>query len=104
MINTLMFTLKNGTTITVDRDETEFTNEPTDDPRKDRNLTMDWNDCYLWAINEHNVFGSKGYHIYDDYGIGEFKTLVREADVQFELEDDAPDQDYWVTIESLAIS
>lgn len=104
MINTLVFTLKKGTTITVDRNETDFTNEPADEPRKDRELTMDWSDCYLWAINEKCVFGPEGCHIYDDGAIEEFKALVRGADARFELEDDAPDEDCWVTIESLVIS
>ena len=104
MINTLVFTLKNGTTITVDRDNTDFTNEPADDPRQPGKLTMDWNGCYIWAINEKCVFGPEGCHIYDDEAIEEFKALIHGADVQFELEDDAPDEDYWVTIESLVIS
>ena len=104
MINTLVFTLKNGTTVTVDWDDANFTNEPADDPRKDRQLSMDWNNCYLWAINEKYVFGPNGCHIYDDEAIEEFKALVYGADAQFELEDDAPDEDYWVTIESLVIS
>ena len=108
-INTAVFTLKNGTTVTVDRDESDFLNEPSEEAGNPRELTMDWVGCYIWAINDCNIFGSNGFHLYDVDAIEEFKSLVQDAAVSFELEDDAPDDDdtdipYEVNIKGYSIS
>ena len=90
-INTLIFTLPNETTITVDRDITEY-------DIVDGKLTMDWNDCYLWAINDCNIFThmcDAGFYIDKEECIEEFKKLVENATINFDLEDDA-DEDYVV--------
>ena len=99
MINTLKFRLPGSdTVITVDRDETEYDITPSG------KLTMVWNSCYLWAINDYNIFGCNGLHITDMDAVNEFKRLVADAGAQLELEDDAPDSDYEVNILSYSIS
>lgn len=103
MINALKLRLKNGTSITVDRKESNITNEPAEDGLG-RDLTMEWRSCYLWAINDYNIFGEEGLYLNDPYSIDEFRKLVKEANVWFELEDDAPDEDYDVRILNLSIS
>lgn len=83
MINAVIFHLKDGSYITVDRDETEV------DVERDGIFSMDWNDCYVWNINDRNIFGDNGYHIYDVDAIEEFKALVSGVMAEFEIEDDA---------------
>ena len=95
-INNLVFTLPNGTSITVDRDETEHDIEGTE-------VFMTWNTCYLWAINDCNIFGAEGKYIKGAYELSEFKRLIQNATYHFELEDDVEDEDYRVTIEELTI-
>jgi hypothetical protein len=99
MINKAVFTLDNGTRISVDRDETDFVNEISEDGTT-RELTMDWDNCYLWDVNDRNIFcdeDGNGLYLYD-YALEEFKKLINGAKVEFELEDDAPDEDYEVKI------
>ena len=93
MVNTVTFELANGTAITVDREWTEY-----DINEIDGTYSMVWRGCYLWALNDWCIFGDKGHHISDDYSISEFTELVKEAKVSFDLEDDAEDEDYEVTI------
>ncbi len=84
MINTVTFYLKNGSYITVDRDETEV------DVDRDGTFDMTWKGCYLWNINDCNIFGDNGYHINDADAIEEFKSLVGNViTAEFEVEDDA---------------
>ena len=90
-INTCVFTLPNGTTLTVDRDETEY-------DIVDGKLKMVWNNVYLWAINDCNIFThmcDAGFYIEKEECIEEFKKLVENAKISFELESDA-DEDYTV--------
>ena len=94
-INTLVFTLPNGTQVKVDREETEHDFDG-------KELFMTWNDWYLWSINDCNVFGFDGKHIRGSYEIAEFKRLIQNATYTFELEDDV-DKDYSVTISELTI-
>ena len=94
-INTLVFTLPNGTQVKVDREETEHDFDGNE-------LFMTWNDCYLWSINDCNVFGFDGKHIKGSYEVAEFKRLIQNATYTFELEDDV-DNDYSVTISELTI-
>lgn len=88
-INTLKLMLPTGSTITVDRSMTQF-NVDGD------KLVMEWHGCYLWAIDDHNIFGAGGCH---DITANEFQDLTEGAYVFFELEDDV-DPDYFVTIEN----
>ena len=91
MVNTAKFRLKNGSVITIDRDETEYTVE-------DGKIDMLWRGCYLWAIDDFNITGDDAY-ITD---AKEFMALVNDAKLELELEDDA-DEDYWVHIEDMII-
>ena len=52
MVNTAIFHLKDGGTITIDRDETEYDVCPIDGG--EYNLSMLWRGCYLWAINSRS--------------------------------------------------
>lgn len=83
MINTVIFHLKDGSYITVDRDETEV------DVDRDGIFHMLWSGCYIWNINDRNIFGDNGYHIYDEDAIEEFKSLVSGVTAEFEVEGDA---------------
>lgn len=94
-INTLVFTLPNGTTIKVDRDNTLYDFEGEE-------LNMSWEGCYLWSINDCNLFGCEGKYIKGSYELSEFKRLIQNATYTFELEEDA-DEDYKVSIEEISI-
>lgn len=94
-INTLIFKLPNGTEITVDRDDTEYDIQGLD-------LTMVWRNCYLWAINDCNVFGFNGKYIKGNYERAEFKRLIERSTVSFMLEEDV-DEDYKVEILEMSI-
>ncbi len=83
MINTVVFLLKDGSYITVDRDETEL------DTDREGVFLMQWNNCYIWNICDRNIFGDKGYYITDENAIDEFKNLVAGVTAYFEIEDDA---------------
>jgi hypothetical protein len=63
---------------------------------------MEWKGCYLWAINDMNIFGDKGHHVYDD-SVEEFITLIKDATVEFEIEDDVW-EGYYVKIDSFSIT
>lgn len=91
-VNTVRFTLKNGSTLTIDRDSTEYT-------INDGVLSMVWNGCYLWALDDKNIFGDNGYHITDQYAVEELYKLLDDATMELELEDDA-DEDYFVNVTS----
>lgn len=88
-INTVKFVLPTGSTITVDRDETEFDINGSE-------LTMTWKHCYLWAIDGNNIF-TEGAYITDGAG---FEDLVANSKVIFELEEDCEDcaEDYEVNV------
>jgi hypothetical protein len=83
-INTATFTLRDGGTVTVDRDETEYTIE-------DGVLSMTWNNVYLWKIDGVNIVDESPY--LNDHFADFFSTATS---VELELEDDA-DEDYSVT-------
>jgi hypothetical protein len=84
--------LPSGGTITIDRDHTEFS-------VNGNRLTMTWYGCYLWAIDDHNIFGDYGCH---DINVEELKNAVMSgASIFFELEDDVDDSDYYVTLEEI---
>lgn len=84
MVNVARFELAGGGTLTIDRDETEYTIE-------DGNLSMLWRDCYIWEIN--GVSLEECLVINNDA----FEELMDGAKlIELELEDDA-DDDYEVT-------
>ena len=95
-INTLIFKLGDSTEIAVDRDETEYDIE-------NGRLFMTWNNCYLWSINNCNVFGCEGKYIKGNYELAEFKRLVQNASFTFELEEDVKDDDYDINILEITI-
>lgn len=84
MVNTAIFHLKQGGTITVDRGRTEYS-------ITNGILSMEWISCYIWAINGEKVFSEEVSVLSDN-----FAHLLEDAWVKFELEDDA-DDDYSVT-------
>lgn len=86
MINSLVFLLKDGSYLTVDRDET-CTNAVVEG----KYFSMIWKNCYLWSICDRNIFGDNGYRITDIDAINEFKELVAGVTAYFEIEDDAPE-------------
>lgn len=86
MINTAKFTLPNGDVLTIDRNSTEYSID------ENGNLEMEWDDCYLWAINGCHIFDGEAY--IDN--IFELSELLENSMLEFELEDDA-DEDYEVT-------
>ena len=89
-INTAKFVLPNGTTLTIDRTRTEWSivNQNTGE------LIMTWFCCYLWAINDNNIFTDEVYNLEAD----NFADLVADARVIFELEEDIEDEDYEVDV------
>ena len=85
-VNTAKFILPTGSTITVDRDNTEW-------DVQDGELTMVWRHCYIWAIDGNNIF-TEGAYITDG---ANFEDLVADAKIVLELEDDT-DEDYYVNV------
>ena len=97
-INTVNFVIKKDglrTKITIDRDSTEWT-------YNDGALSMRWNNCYLWAINDCHLFVTEDengthYGLYN-LDVEELRSLLDGAICYFELEDDAP-EDYQVIVQ-----
>ncbi len=87
-INTAKIKLKSGSVLTVDRDRTEYI-------MNNGVLYMKWYDCYLWAIDDRNIFNNNANLSY--LSGSEFSKLLNGALISFELEDDA-DKDYEVEI------
>ena len=87
MINTAEFVLPNNTALTIDRTQTEY------DIDENGILDMTWGGCYLWAVNGYTLFNDEAY-ITDYDG---FSALLKNADLNITLEDDA-DEDYEVSI------
>ncbi len=85
-INTAVFHLKNGGTLTLDRKETEYSVE-------DGRLTMLWRGVYIWAFNGEN-FALSGEVEPDTEAL---VNLLTGARIEIELEDDTPDSDYQIT-------
>lgn len=82
-VNVAKFHLKDGGTITIDRNETCFTIE-------NRQLTMEWSGIYIWDVNEWNIF---------DQIIEPSENLIfllKGSWVELELDSDA-DLDYEIT-------
>ena len=82
MVNTAVFHLRDGGTVTLDRDETDYCIE-------NGTLSMVWNNIYLWEINGV-CFGVPMYPAED------MSKLLEGSWVEQELEDDA-DADYIIT-------
>jgi hypothetical protein len=85
-INVAKFLLPTGSTITVDRTRTEW------DIDRD-NLTMTWYGCYLWAIDDNNIFTDEAY-ITDG---AMFEDLVADARILLLVDEDV-DEDYEVDV------
>lgn len=88
MINTAKLTLPDGNVLTIDRDNTEYSIE-------DGNICMNWDYCYLWSVNNIDMFMVKAY--LDDNE--ELISILNQGKLELELEDDA-DPDYMVEIET----
>ena len=78
-----IFHLKNGGTLTIDRCSTEYTIEGEE-------LTMEWHESYLWAINDITIFDNPTAFVNFDIA-----SLLEDGWVHFTLEEDA-DEDYKV--------
>lgn len=97
-VNALKVQLNSGSVLTLDRHNTEYS---ISDPDKagERSLDMEWMNCYLWAIDEENLWcGDKALIEEDCEKLFEGARLI-----ELELEDDA-DEDYYVSIEALSIN
>ena len=80
MINTIVFRLKTGEEVTVDRDYTGYNID------EDGNLGMTWKGCYFWDGNIAKYLTEK-----------DEKELTEAELVGVDIEDDA-DEDYYVVI------
>ena len=101
-LNKAVFTLKNGTTIGVDRHITGYT------PGFKAGDTFElmFHNFYLWDLNGFNIFtteGNGGFYLHDTYEKMEFAKLLKGAECAFEYEDEAPD-DYECQILSWEIA
>ena len=95
-VNTAIFRLANGTTVTVDRDETEA-------GVIDGILNMRWRGCYLCAINDFNIFDGLVPCYMSGDGAKEFEKMMEGASVSFDLDTDGADNDYFVECDSFTI-
>lgn len=82
MINTLVATTPDGTEYVFDRDMTEYS-------IKNGVLVMNWYGVYLWD-------GEEPTYIDIDIDSQAFRDVVTNAELSFELEEDA-EEDYRVT-------
>lgn len=82
MVNEAIFHLKTGGTLTLDRESTEYTIE-------DGNLSMEWFNIYLWAINDIAIFINEPTAFVNE----SIANLLEGSWVELILEDDA-DEDY----------
>ena len=80
-VNTANFTLKSGSVLTIDRKMTEYS-------VIDGRLEMDWYDCYLWAIDDENIFGDDEAILKDTDAVS--KLLSDAPRCELNIEDDAP--------------
>ena len=80
MINTAVFTMPNGTRLTIDRTETEYSFG------EYGHMHMTWKNCYLWAINDCCIFGDRLAYLDIERDLSE---LLCGSTLEFELEDDA---------------
>ena len=78
MVNTAHFRTKNGEEVVIDRDESSWT------INDDKTFSLEWRGCYLWDGEEAH---------YDIDGLLDGADLI-----ELEVEDDAPDADYMVTV------
>lgn len=92
MVNTAIFALKDGGTVTIDRGCTEYT-------IKDGRFRMMWGDCYLWRFNDVNIFNTPYYPDKEAF----VKLLKGATLLKLEAEDDA-DEDYEITDVQWSIS
>lgn len=83
MINTAVFHLVKGGTLTIDRDTTEYS-------IVGNKLTMTWSGIYIWEIN-----GEPFYLIPDEEQALRITGLLNGSWLEFTLEDDAG-KDYFV--------
>ena len=88
MINTAKLTLPDGNVLTIDRDNTEYSIE-------DGNICMNWDYCYLWAVNDIDMFMVNAYLDGDNK---ELISILNQGKLELELEDDA-DPDYVVEVD-----
>lgn len=97
MINTLKIQLNSGSVLTLDRHNTEYS---ISDSNKSGEylLNMKWTNCYLWAIDEENLWCDDEALIEEDCE----KLFEGAKFIELELEDNA-DEDYYVSIELLLI-
>lgn len=84
MVNVAKFRLPDGTVLTVDRHETDYS-------INDGILDMEWSGCYLWSVNGLTLFDNE-CALLGDYAA----EYLNRAECELELEDDA-DDDYEVT-------
>ena len=80
-INTAIFHLKNGGTITIDRQETEV-------GYIDGKQESYWRGCYIWAINDENIFGENYFF---EYSAEDLFRLLKDSTLELDLEDDQPE-------------
>ena len=89
-IDKAIFTLKNGTTIGVDRYITAYT--PGFLAGEEFDITFE--NFYLYSLNGFAIFtteDSDGFHLYDTYEKMEFNKLLRNATCEFEYDEEAPE-------------
>ena len=94
MVNTAIFHLKDGGTITIDRDTTEYVTQPI--AGGEYNLSMLWRGCYLWAINGRSFIKTENDRGIYQFDSEELTKLLEGATLELELEDDA-DEDYIIS-------
>lgn len=85
-INTLVISLRSGSKITIDRG---LTISEVDDKGE---MTMTWEDCYLWALDGFHFFGNEeeyGLQLFD-LELNEFRKLIKGCNAEFVIEDEAP--------------
>ena len=122
-INTIQVALpEGGGVLTIDRDETAWNSEEIFgvDKSKDytgfvaefhekvteelHEATIEFDSCYLWALNGYNIFGPEGMHPVVVNKLGnapglnqdfwyeeELVNLIKNGTATLELEDDAPE-------------
>ena len=106
-IDTLVFELKTGSKLEVDRKATDYEIKDV----KEHKYFIQFHDVYLWSLDGHHIFGDEGCIMGNDldYRVDEFDYLTRGANItptlaaEYELNLDDNDEEVYFDVISFSV-
>ncbi len=98
MVKSAKFRLRNGMTITMDRDQTETETEDMISLEGEKIISMTWKNVYIWMIEDvlvEDMFLNSMYPADTEYAVNAMKKFFEGAEVKFEYDNEAG-EDYWI--------